>query len=114
MNKSVKRGDMYYVEFTGVGSEQNGYRPALVVSNNMGNKYSKTVIVAIITGQTESKPKIPTHCLVRVPQRLGRESIVLLEQIRTIDKLRLREYLGTLDNETMKKIDTALAISVGL
>jgi len=107
---------MYYANLTfgGVGSEQYGCRPVLILQNNFGNKHSRTVIVAAITGKTESKAKIPTHCLVKMQNGLDRDSLVLLEQIRTIDKTRLRQYIGTLDDDTMNEVDRALAISVGL
>ena len=106
---------MYYTDLTlGVGSEQNGCRPVLIIQNNTGNKHSKTIIAATITSQTESKTKIPTHCLIKKQQGLGRDSLVLLEQIRTIDKSRLKEYIGTLDGDSMSKVNKALAISVGL
>ena len=115
MERKIRRGDMYYADLTlGVGSEQSGYRPVLIIQNDTGNKHSKTVIAAIITSRTESKAKIPTHCLIKKQQGLGRDSLVLLEQIRTIDKVRLREYIGTLDGDAMSKVDRALAISIGL
>jgi mRNA interferase MazF len=79
-----------------------------------GNKHSNTVIAAIITSRTQNKPKIPTHCFIKAQQGLGQDSLILLEQIRTIDKLRLREYIGTLDYESINKVDKALAVSVGL
>jgi len=107
---------MFYANLTfgGIGSEQSGLRPVLIIQNDAGNKHSKTVIAATITGKTESKAKIPTHCLIRKQQGLGRDSLVLLEQVRTIDKARLREYIGTLGCEDMSRIDNALAVSVGL
>jgi mRNA interferase MazF len=106
---------MYYADLThGVGSEQSGNRPVVIIQNDTGNKHSKTVITAIITSRTASKTKIPTHCPIKKQQGLGRDSLVLLEQIRTIDKDRLKEYIGTLDSESMSKIDKALAVSVGL
>ena len=111
----VKRGDIFCVELTiGIGSEQTGCRPMLIIQNNVGNKHSRTVIAAVITGKIKNKPKLPTHYLIKSQQGLKRDSLVLLEQIRTIDKTRLREYIGTLDNKIMSKIDNALAISVGL
>jgi mRNA interferase MazF len=114
INRKIRRGDMYYADLThGVGSEQSGNRPVLIIQNNAGNKHSNTVIAAVITSQM-GKAKLPTHCLIKKQQGLGRDSLVLLEQIRTIDKERLKEYIGTLDNEAMSKIDKALAVSVGL
>jgi len=115
MERKIRRGDMYYTDLTiGVGSEQIGCRPMLIIQNDAGNKHSKTVIAAVITSKTESKAKIPTHCPIKKQQGLGRDSLVLLEQVRTIDKARLKEYIGTLDSESMNKVDKALAISVGL
>jgi len=115
MERKIKRGDMFYADLTfGVGSEQSGCRPILIIQNDTGNKHSNTVIAAIITSQTENKAKIPTHCPIKAQQGLGRDSLVLLEQIRTIDKARLKEYIGTLADEDMNKVDRALAISVGL
>ena len=111
----MKRGEMYLVDFNlGVGSEQSGIRPAVIIQNNVGNRHSRTVIVAIITSQIQNKPNLPTHCFIPAQQGLDRDSLILLEQIRTIDKSRLRDYIGTLDYETMSEIDTALAISVGI
>jgi mRNA interferase MazF len=106
---------MFYADLTpGVGSEQSGYRPVLMIQNDSGNRHSNTVIAAVITGRTKSKPKLPTHCPVKPQQGLDRASLVLLEQIRTVDKSRLREYIGMLDGETMSRVDKALAVSVGL
>jgi mRNA interferase MazF len=106
---------MFYADLTtGVGSEQNGRRPVLIIQNDTGNKFSNTVIIAIITSRTETKAKLPTHCFVTAQNGLDVDSLVLLEQIRTIDKARLREYIGTLDAGDMCKVDTALAVSVGL
>jgi mRNA interferase MazF len=115
MERKIKRGDMFYTDLAlGVGSEQIGYRPVVILQNNLGNAHSNTVIAAIITSKTKKKNKLPTHCRIKAQQGLGRDSLVLLEQIRTIDKERLKEYIGTLDRETMKRIDKALAVSVGL
>ena len=107
---------MFYANLTfgGIGSEQSGYRPVLVIQNDIGNKHSKTVIAAIITSRMENKAKMPTHCPIKAQQGLGRDSLILLEQIRTIDKERLKEFIGTLDGEAMSKVDRALAISIGL
>ena len=115
MERKIRRGDMFYTDLTlGVGSEQIGYRPVVVIQNDTGNKHGNTVIAAIITSKTKRKSKMPTHCRIKAQQGLGRDSLVLLEQIRTIDKERLKEYIGTLDSETMRRIDKALAVSVGL
>ena len=115
MEKKIIRGDMFYTDLTpGVGSEQNGYRPVLIIQNDIGNKYSNTVIIAIITSQIETKAKMPTHCQIPAQQGLELDSLIMLEQIRTIDKMRLQEYIGTLDTLSMRRVDTALAVSVGL
>jgi mRNA interferase MazF len=115
MNRKIRRGDMFCADLTpGIGSEQSGYRPVLILSNNTGNRYSRTIIAAIITSRTDNKYKMPTHCRIKAQQGLGRDSYVLLEQIRTLDKARLREYIGTLAGDAMRMIDKALTISVGL
>lgn len=111
----VKRGDIFYADLSPViGSEQGGVRPVLVVQNDVGNKYSPTVIVAAITSQI-NKAKLPTHLEISATEYgLSKDSVVLLEQVRTIDKKRLREKLGHLDEEMMHKVDEALSISFGL
>jgi len=115
MERKIRRGDMFYADLTPtIGSEQDGIRPVLIIQNNDGNKHSKTVIAVIITSKVSSKAKLPTHCPVKAQQGLGRDSLVLLEQIRTIDKTRLKEYIGALDGEAMSEVDKALAVSVGL
>lgn len=113
--KAVRRGDVYYADLRPVmGSEQGGVRPVLILQNNVGNRHSPTVIAAPITSR-QTKARLPTHVEVggAVP-RLYRHSIVLLEQLRTLDKSRLREQIGAMDAEGMRKIDQALEISVGL
>ncbi|MBQ7937247.1 MAG: type II toxin-antitoxin system PemK/MazF family toxin [Oscillospiraceae bacterium] len=112
---TVKRGDIYYADLSPVvGSEQGGIRPVLIVQNDIGNKYSPTVIAAAITSQKD-KTKLPTHIAVSSQTcGLAKDSIVLLEQIRTIDKQRLKEHMGRLDDGSMNKIDEALSISFGL
>jgi mRNA interferase MazF len=97
-----------------IGSEQSGFRPILIIQNDIGNKHSRTVIAAVITSKTASKAKLPTHCPVNAWQGLERDSLVLLEQIRTVDKIRLREYIGTLGGDAMNRVNKALAVSVGL
>lgn len=111
----VKRGDIYYADLSPVvGSEQGGMRPVLIVQNDTGNKHSPTVIAAAITSQT-GKAKLPTHIeLSGQSVGLSRDSVILLEQIRTIDKSRLKEKMGRLDGETMNKVDNAIAVSFGL
>ena len=112
---AVKRGDIYYADLSPVvGSEQGGIRPVLIVQNDVGNKYSPTVIAAAITSQKE-KSKLPTHITLESEGcGLSKESVVLLEQIRTIDKRRLKERMGQLDDGSMERVDKALSISFGL
>ena len=113
--RKIRRSDIFYADLTrGVGSEQSGYRPVLIIQNNTGNKHSATVIAAVITSRTKHKADLPTHCPLKRQQGLGRDSLVLLEQIRTIDKSRLKEYVGALDGAAMSGVDKALAVSVGL
>lgn len=111
----VKRGDIYYADLSPViGSEQGGIRPVLVVQNDVGNKYSPTVIAAAITSQI-NKAKLPTHIEVNAQMYgLSKDSVILLEQVRTIDKKRLKEKIGRLDDELMKKVNEAISISFGL
>ena len=109
----IKRGEVYYADLSPViGSEQGGIRPVLIVQNNIGNKYSPTVIAAAITSQL-SKAKLPTHIELNLSSGLPKDSVVLLEQIRTIDKSRLQERIGELPDDTMKKVNNALMISLG-
>jgi len=115
MKIKIQRGDMFYEDLAyGIGSEQNGYRPVLIIQNNIGNKFSNTVIIAIITSRIKGKTALPTHCYIKAQQGLDRDSLVLLEQIRTIDKARLEEHIGALDHEAMRMVNKALSISVGL
>ena len=111
----VKRGDIYYADLSPVvGSEQGGIRPVLIVQNDVGNKYSPTVIAAAITSQRD-KTDLPTHIKVDADGcGLSKDSIVLLEQVRTIDKQRLKEKMGSLSVGAMNKIDKALSVSFGL
>ena len=115
MEPIVKRGDIYYADLSPVvGSEQGGTRPVLIVQNDMGNKHSPTVIAAAITSQM-NKARLPTHIeLIGPAVGLTKNSVVLLEQIRTIDKKRLREHMGRLDGAMMDKVDDAIAVSFGL
>ncbi|MBR2454743.1 MAG: type II toxin-antitoxin system PemK/MazF family toxin [Clostridia bacterium] len=112
---NVKRGDIYYADLSPVvGSEQGGVRPVLIVQNDVGNKYSPTVIAAAITSQQE-KSRLPTHISVNGNQcGLSKDSVVLLEQVRTIDKQRLKERMGNLSTNDMNKINKALTVSFGL
>ena len=111
----VKRGDIFYADLSPVvGSEQGGVRPVLIVQNDTGNRHSPTVIAAAITSQM-GKARLPTHISVSpLSCGLPKESIVLLEQVRTLDKRRLREKMGRLDEGVMKQVDTAIAVSFGL
>lgn len=107
----IKRGDIYFADLNPIrGSEQGGIRPVLVIQNNTGNKHSPTIIVAPITSSLE-KSKLPTHVEV-FEEGLSKNSIVLLEQIRTIDKCRIADHIGRLDNKTMKYIDKAIETSL--
>lgn len=112
---NIKRGDIYYADLSPVvGSEQGGIRPVLIIQNDVGNKYSPTVIAAAITSQRE-KTKLPTHISVASGDcGLAKDSIVLLEQVRTIDKKRLKERMGTLNDAAMGMVDKALSVSFGL
>lgn len=112
---TVKRGEIYYADLSPVvGSEQGGIRPVLIVQNDVGNKYSPTVIAAAITSQ-QDKTELPTHIKVDADYcGLSKNSIVLLEQVRTIDKQRLRERMGSLGSGAMNRIDRALSVSFGL
>ncbi|MGB9866380.1 MAG: type II toxin-antitoxin system PemK/MazF family toxin [Bacillota bacterium] len=112
---NVRRGDVFYADLSPViGSEQGGVRPVLVVQNDVGNRFSPTTIVAAITSRI-SKAKLPTHVeLPSVVSGLGKDSVVLLEQLRTIDKRRLKERVAHLDGELMFKVNTAIEISLGL
>ena len=111
---TIKRGELYYADLSPVvGSEQGGVRPVLVVQNDVGNKYSPTVIAAAVTSQM-SKAKLPTHIALSAGEYgLPKDSVVLLEQIRTIDKRRLREKIGELPISIMHKVNDALMISLG-
>lgn len=115
MDVSVKRGDIFYADLSPVvGSEQGGVRPVLIIQNDTGNKHSPTVIAAAITSQT-GKAKLPTHIELSAHQYgLPKNSLILLEQIRTLDKKRLREKMGRLDEALMSRVDSAIAVSFGL
>ncbi|MGX7352226.1 mRNA interferase EndoA [Enterococcus canis] len=111
----VKRGDIYFADLSPViGSEQGGIRPVLVIQNNLGNHFSPTIIVAAITAKM-AKPKLPTHIGIKSNQTgIERDSVILMEQIRTIDKSRLKERVCHLDQAIMLQVDEALKISVGI
>lgn len=112
---NVRRGDIYYADLSPViGSEQGGIRPVLIVQNDVGNKYSPTVIAAAITSRI-SKSKLPTHIEVYADKYgLARDSVILLEQIRTLDKKRLKEKMGHLDEDVMNQVNDAITVSFGL
>lgn len=112
---NIKRGDIFYADLSPVvGSEQGGIRPVLIVQNDVGNRYSPTVIAAAITSR-QSKTKLPTHIPIEATGcGLSKDSVVLLEQIRTLDKRRLREKMGSVDYDSMKEINQALSVSFGL
>lgn len=110
----VKRGDIFYADLSPVvGSEQGGVRPVVILQNDVGNKYSPTTIVAAITSQM-NKTKLPTHVEISADVGLPKNSVVLLEQIRTIDKRRLREKIGSFDSKMMVRVEDSLKQSVGL
>ena len=115
MDSTVKRGDIFYADLSPVvGSEQGGTRPVLIVQNDTGNRHSPTVIAAAITSQT-GKARLPTHINIAGGSvGLSKDSVILLEQIRTIDKRRLREHMGRLDDSQMALVDDAIAVSFGL
>ncbi|EYE88854.1 growth inhibitor PemK [Fervidicella metallireducens AeB] len=115
MAQVVKRGDIFYADLSPViGSEQGGIRPVLIIQNDIGNKYSPTVIIAAITSQI-NKAKLPTHVEISSEEYgLNKDSVILLEQIRTIDKRRLKDKIGHINNELMLAVDEALMISIGL
>ena len=112
---NIRRGDIYYADLSPViGSEQGGLRPVLIIQNDIGNKYSPTVIAAAITSRL-SKTRLPTHIDIYAEKvGLAKNSVILLEQIRTIDKKRLREHMGSLDEKLMNQVDAAIAVSFGL
>ncbi len=115
MSGKIYRGEMYYANLNPVvGSEQGGYRPVLIIQNNTGNLHSPTVIVAAMSGKISEKPDLPTHHKVKPYAGLKEESLVLLEQIRTIDKKCLQEYIGRLNRADMEQVDRCLALSLEL
>lgn len=111
----VKKGDLFFADLSPVvGSEQGGVRPVLVVQNDVGNKYSPTIIVAAVTSQT-GKAKLPTHVQLQATQGgLSKDSVVLLEQLRTIDKQRLKEKIGALSENQLPDVEKALSVSLGI
>ena len=111
----IKRGDIFYADLSPViGSEQGGLRPILILQNDIGNKYSPTVIAAAITSRM-SKTRLPTHIDIYADKAgLAKDSVILLEQVRTLDKRRLKEKMGHLDDDAMQRVDHAIAVSFGL
>lgn len=115
MENQVLRGQIYYADLEKtVGSEQGGVRPVLIIQNNIGNKYSPTTIIVAMTTRVHSKHNLPTHHFISSSVGLKHDSIILLEQIRTIDKARLREYIGTVGKEDMLQIERKLIVSLGI
>ncbi len=112
---NIKRGDIYYADLSPVvGSEQGGLRPVLIIQNDVGNRYSPTVIAAAITSRM-GKSRLPTHIDIHADRvGLAKDSVVLLEQIRTLDKRRLKERMGHLDDSTMQTVNYAIAVSFGI
>lgn len=115
MERTIKRGDIFYADLNPVvGSEQGGTRPVLIISNDIGNRHSPTVIIAAITSRVQTKAKLPTHTTINNFEGLDKDSIILLEQIRTIDKQRLKQHIGIMPENIMARVDKALAISISL
>lgn len=114
MRKAIRRGDLFYADLNPVvGSEQGGIRPVLVIQNDVGNHFSPTVVAAAITSR-KAKNSLPTHILLENVPGLAPTSLLLLEQLRTIDRKRLRGYIGRISKEKMLEVDAALAISIGI
>lgn len=114
MRKAIQRGDLFYADLNPVvGSEQGGIRPVLVIQNDVGNHFSPTVVAAAITSR-KAKNSLPTHILLENVPGLAPTSLLLLEQLRTIDRKRLRGYIGRISKEKMLEVDAALAISIGI
>lgn len=114
MRKAIRRGDLFYADLNPVvGSEQGGIRPVLIIQNDVGNHFSPTVVAAAITSR-KAKNSLPTHILLENVPGLAPTSLLLLEQLRTIDRKRLRGYIGGISKEKMLEVDAALAISIGI
>ena len=115
MKNTYLRGELYYADLgTGIGSEQNGYRPVVIIQNDVANRHSPTTIVAAISTQIKTKANLPTHYYLKLGSGLVQSSMVMLEQIRTVDKTRLVQYIGKLSEGELKGLNHALAISIGL
>lgn len=109
MTDDIKKGDIYYASLNPIiGSEQSGNRPVVIVQNNIGNKYSPTVLIAPITSKVNSKPNLPTHIFIKKNGKIIHDSIILIEQIRVIDKQRLQEFLCKIDPEKIDEINKAI------
>lgn len=107
--RNIKRGDIYYAKLNPIiGSEQNGFRPVVVIQNNLANEYSPVVVVAPITSKVDSKPKLKSHVLIEKDGNITHDSIILIEQVRVLDKTRLGSYLCSIDKNKLEEIDTAL------
>lgn len=114
MEHTYSRGEIYYAHLTGtIGSEQNGYRPVVIIQNDVGNRFSPTVIVAPISSKVGIKAKLPTHCYIG-EELLSCPSIIMTEQLRTLDKKRLASYVGRLNAEEIAKLNWTLAVSLAL
>ena len=115
MSNYISRGDVFYANLhNGIGSEQGGYRPVIIIQNDIGKQFSPTVIAIAITGKCNHKAKLPTHCNLTSLKMLGIPSMALAEQILTLDKKRLKKYVGKIDKEDFEALDKVLLISVGL
>ena len=113
--RRIVRGDIFYATLQkGIGSEQHGYRPVVVIQNNTGNRFSPTIIVAAVTGKVNGKNLLPTHCVLEEKKTLLEPSMILTEQLATIDKKRLHSYIGHLSNPEIEQLNKALAISIDL
>lgn len=115
MEDGINKGDLFYILIDGaVGSEQKGYRPAVIVQNNIGNQFSPTTIIVPLTKKINNKPNLPTHIILEASNYIEYDSVVLTEQIRTIDKSRLKEKIGHIDKDTMNLIDKKIEIALGI
>ncbi len=115
LKNEIKRGNIYYAKLDGtVGSEQNGLRPVIVVQNDIGNQFSPTIIVVPLTSQIGFKMRQPTHCYLKAFGNIKYDSIVLTEQIRVIDRQRLKEKIGNINDKTMQEIDKKIMIALGI
>lgn len=115
MSKKILRGELYFADLSPVvGSEQGGYRPVLVIQNNVGNRFGATVIAAALSGQVHTKSSLPTHHIIRGYPGLKEDSVILLEQIRTVDKRRLKNYIGILNENDMAQVNHCISVSLAL